>query len=60
MAEFCKECFKDLIMTSEEQQKVNSGEILLFESSWDDLCEGCGRIVPVVISVKNHDEISVS
>ena len=52
MAEFCEKCFKEHLMTSSEQRLVDAGKVNLFLSDWNDLCEGCGQIVPVVIRVQ--------
>lgn len=54
MAEFCEKCFKQKLISSDEQKLIESGEIQVFVSDWDDLCEGCGKIVPVVIRVQKR------
>ena len=55
MAEFCEKCFKEHLMTSSEQRLVDAGKVNLFLSDWNDLCEGCGQIVPVVIRVQKSE-----
>lgn len=44
MAEFCKKCFIRI--------EGNKDEDKIVMSSSDDLCEGCGEVKPVVISIK--------
>ena len=44
MAEFCKECFKELLFNDYEDDQ-------LIISEDDDLCEGCGEFKPVVIKI---------
>jgi len=44
MAEFCKECFKELLFNDyEDTQIILSGDL--------DLCEGCGEFKQVVIRI---------
>jgi len=43
MAEFCKDCFK---------KEVGNEEVIV--SSWKELCEGCGEIKQIVVTVKNQ------
>lgn len=49
MAEFCKECFVNKLLNSKEQKLYKEGKIEIVESIDNDYCEGCGKIVPVVI-----------
>lgn len=46
MAEFCKECFRKKILTSEENRKLKDEQIIMFEVQ--GLCEGCGEIKELV------------
>ncbi len=46
MAEFCKECFIKLNELKQEEAK----RIVL--SRRPELCEGCGRVKPVVVRMK--------
>ena len=52
MAEFCRECFVNNILDSKEQKLYEERKLEIIESTDDDYCEGCGKIVPVVIEVK--------
>ena len=56
MAEFRKKCFVKKLMTTDERRKLDAGQILIFESDWNDFCEGCGSIGPVVEKVRKNDE----
>ena len=56
MAEFCRECFVNKILDSKEQELYEEGKLEIIESADDDYCEGCGKIVPVVIEVKKEDK----
>ena len=51
MAEFCKQCFIEHIMNSREQALVEQEKITFVLSENNDLCEGCGEFLPVVIQV---------
>lgn len=51
MAEFCRECFVNKILDSKEQELYEEGKLEIIESTDDDYCEGCGKILPVVIEV---------
>jgi len=42
MAEFCKECFKELLFNDYEDEQI-------IVSEDDDLCEGCGEFKIVLI-----------
>ena len=44
MAEFCKDCFKQLLFNGYEDDKIILSEDL-------DLCEGCGEFKQVVIKI---------
>jgi len=50
MAEFCKKCFIRMNKSSEEEIK----RIVL--SNYNDLCEGCGSIKPIVLYIDHSDE----
>ena len=43
MAEFCKDCFKKYLLSSEDRERI---KIIMFPTK--DLCEGCGEIKLVV------------
>jgi len=44
----------------DERRKLDAGQILIFESDWNDFCEGCGSVGPVVDRVREDDESVVS
>ena len=44
MAEFCKECFKELLCNDYEDDQ-------LITSKDEDICEGCGEFKQVVIKI---------
>jgi len=44
MAEFCRECFKNLI---------SNEEVIL--GKFEELCEGCGEIKQIVIMIKEKE-----
>ena len=46
MAEFCKECFKNKILTVKEREEISDNQIIMFPVK--DLCEGCGELKYVV------------
>ena len=46
MAEFCKECFKNKILTSHERETIADEQIIMFPVK--DFCEGCGKFTFVV------------
>lgn len=48
MAEYCKECFIKKILTTDENKEYEDGLIEIVETNFNDLCEGCGKFVPVV------------
>ena len=48
MAEFCKECFMEKIAIPSD----GTTEDMLIMSVEPDFCEGCGKIKPFVIEVK--------
>lgn len=45
MAEFCKECFKELLCNDYEDSQITLSEDL-------DLCEGCADFKQVVVRIK--------
>lgn len=45
MAEFCKDCFENMFY----QYLKENDELII--SNYDDLCEGCGKIIPIVEKV---------
>ena len=51
MAEFCKECFIEVLMDSRDQALYEQGNITLVVSKDNDFCERCGKVLPVVIKV---------
>ncbi len=57
MAEFCKECFMESIITSAERKKIDEGKMEILKSDYDDFCEGCEKIKPIVLEVKDCDKI---
>ena len=46
MAEFCKDCFKKYLLSSEDRKRIKDENIIMFPIK--DLCEGCGEIKLVV------------
>ena len=46
MAEFCKDCFKKYLLSSEDRERIKDENIVMFPTK--DLCEGCGEIKSVV------------
>ena len=46
MAEFCKDCFKKYLLSSEDRERIKDENIIMFLTK--DLCEGCGEIKSVV------------
>ena len=46
MAEFCKDCFKKYLLSSEDRERIKDENIIMFPTK--DLCEGCGEIKLVV------------
>ena len=46
MAEFCKDCFKKYLLSSEDMERIKDENIMMFPTK--DLCEGCGEIKLVV------------
>ena len=46
MAEFCKDCFKKYLLSSEDRERIKDENIVMFLTK--DLCEGCGEIKSVV------------
>ena len=46
MAEFCKDCFKKYLLSSEDRERIKDENIIMFPTK--DLCEGCGEIKSVV------------
>lgn len=53
MAEFCKECFKNKILTPQERKEIADEQIVMFPVK--DLCEGCGELKFVVDYVALKD-----
>lgn len=51
MAEFCKECFRSKILTSEENRKIKDEHIIMFEKQ--GFCEGCGEVKKLVHYVED-------
>lgn len=56
MAEFCKECFIKTWLTSHEYQRYKEGKLHIVETSYDDFCEGCLAIGPVVDYIEDEEE----
>lgn len=54
MAEFCKECFKNKILTLQERKEIVDEQIVM--SSEKDFCESCGAYKRVVIKVKTKEK----
>ena len=48
MAEFCLECFNE-----EFDEKLTKRDVVLRE----DLCEGCGKLKPCVVSIRSKFSI---
>ena len=51
MAEFCKECFRSKILTSEENRRIKDEYIIMFEEQ--GFCEGCGEVKELVNYVED-------
>lgn len=49
MADFCKKCFVEKLLTPAEQQEYKSGTLELKLSEEAYFCEGCSAIQPVVL-----------
>lgn len=49
MAEFCKECFIDGLITSQERRDYEAGKYTIIESDDKDICEGCCEYKPYVV-----------
>ena len=54
MAEFCKDCFKKYLLSSEDRKRTKDENIIIFPIK--DLCEGCGEIKSVVDCVIWEEE----
>ena len=54
MAEFCKECFINRILSSSEKEKYNKRHLKIVMFNEPDLCEGCGEILPVVNYIEEN------
>lgn len=54
MAEFCKKCFVEQMLTSAEQKEYKNGKLIVVTTADDDIdcCESCGAIGPVVDRVQ--------
>lgn len=50
MAEFCKKCFVENLLDSNERELYEDGKLVIIETTDKDLCEGCGEYKPVVVS----------
>jgi RNase P subunit RPR2 len=50
MAEFCKECFKKILLTEKERKKMKDNQILMSEDT--TICEGCGAEKEYVVRIK--------
>lgn len=50
MAEVCKDCFKNKMLTLAEQMSIKDEQIVMFDG--EDFCECCGQVKPVVHYVK--------
>ena len=48
MAEFCKKCFIEKLLTSYERRDYDDGKLSIVMYEDEDFCEGCGQIAPVV------------
>lgn len=56
MAEFCRECFVNKLLSSEEQQRYKEGRLKIVLSKELDLCEGCGDIKQVVVNYSDEGD----
>lgn len=52
MSEFCLKCFKQL--------DPNANELNTVLSNWSELCEGCGQIKQIVISIADTEHVDKS
>lgn len=48
MAEFCRKCFLELIYSPSPSEEI-------VMTDYDDFCEGCGEVGPVVDSIAQSD-----
>lgn len=55
MAEFCKDCFINYLLDNKDRKAYENGKLKIKMSKETDLCEGCGKMKPVVVTVeKKH------
>ena len=55
MAEFCKDCFVNYLLGNKDRKAYENGKLKIKMSKEKDLCEGCGKMKPVVVTVeKKH------
>ena len=54
MAEFCKDCFRNKLLTTKENREITDEQIIMFKGV--DYCEGCGQIKPLVHYVKEKTQ----
>ena len=55
MAEFCRECFIDKLLTASERADYESGKLKIVMFETPDFCEGCQEIIPIVNYVIRED-----
>lgn len=59
MAEFCKECFMNKLLTSKERTKLEEKKIEIVMSNLFTLCEGCKKVdnfVERIVDKKGKDK----
>ena len=50
MAEFCEKCFVEKLLNPTEQMLYDAHKIVIQLTEQPEFCEGCGEILPVVVS----------
>lgn len=56
MAEFCKKCFINKLLTSKEREDYKNNKIEIIMSDSYTLCESCGNTTIFVKSIKDRKE----
>lgn len=56
MAELCKKCFIKTWLTVPEMKRYEDGKLRIIETDYNDFCEGCLAIGPVVDYIEDEEE----
>lgn len=59
MAEFCKKCFIEKLLSTEDQKLYEQHKLNIVESKSKDLCEGCGKFTTFVLEVKKMTNCAI-